>query len=113
MATWGSYCASKAAGNMLVKCLAVEEPELTFLSIRPGFVLVKTYSFLRVVDTPMLREVKSINEEMHTKFLNMDLLCPDVPGSVIARAVISLDHALSGEYLSYDDPRLESGISLK
>jgi NAD(P)-dependent dehydrogenase (short-subunit alcohol dehydrogenase family) len=72
--TFASYCASKAAGNMLIKCLAIEEPEMTFLSIDPG-----------VVDTPMSSQVRSdaskevMPKDLNEFFVNADLLSPDVP----------------------------------
>lgn len=49
-ATWGAYGASKAVLNHLALTLAVEEPEVTTLSIRP-----------RTVDTEMQRELREIH----------------------------------------------------
>ncbi|KAK6501129.1 hypothetical protein TWF481_008977 [Arthrobotrys musiformis] len=62
---WGAYGASKAALNHLNQTLALEEPDITTVAIRPG-----------VVDTDMqtaLREVhgKVMKPEEHAKFLNL------------------------------------------
>lgn len=35
---WGAYSASKAALNSLCRTLAVEEPSLTAIAVRPGVV---------------------------------------------------------------------------
>jgi len=45
---WSAYSASKAALNSLAKSLAVEEPDITALAVRPG-----------VVDTEMQNEIRT------------------------------------------------------
>jgi NAD(P)-dependent dehydrogenase (short-subunit alcohol dehydrogenase family) len=96
-ATWGAYGASKAVLNHLALTLAVEEPEVTTLSIRPG-----------IVDTEMQRELREIH---HTtmdkkdveKFASLKsegkLLRPDQPGHVIAKLALDGPKDLNGQFL--------------
>ena len=95
-ATWGAYGASKAVLNHLAMTLAVEEPDVTTVSIRPG-----------VVDTEMQREIRELhNQAMDAKDAakfaglktNGGLLKPEQPGNVIARLVLSAPIALSGGF---------------
>jgi NAD(P)-dependent dehydrogenase (short-subunit alcohol dehydrogenase family) len=97
-ATWGAYGASKAAMNHLAMTLAVEEPEVVFISIRPG-----------TVDTEMQRELREIH---HTSMDKKDadrfaqlkasggLLRPDQPGNVLAKLVLDGSPDLSGKFVS-------------
>ena len=34
--TWGPYCISKAALNMLAACVGAEEPQVSTIALRPG-----------------------------------------------------------------------------
>lgn len=94
---WGAYGASKAALNHLAMTLAVEEPNVTTLSIRPG-----------VVDTQMQQELRdnylsSMQEKDSAKFLALykegKLLKPEKPGNVIAKVVLTGPKDLSGKFL--------------
>lgn len=42
--TWGMYCAARAAKNMLLKSVAVENPEIRVLNYAPGVVDTENYS---------------------------------------------------------------------
>ena len=94
--TWGAYGSSKAALNHLAATLAVEEPDITSISIRPG-----------VVDTEMQVEVRGHNNVMDSKdaekFKSLHeegkLLRPDQPGNVIGRLVLNAGNELSGKFL--------------
>jgi NAD(P)-dependent dehydrogenase (short-subunit alcohol dehydrogenase family) len=94
--TWGAYGSSKAALNHLAATLAVEEPDITSISIRPG-----------VVDTEMQVEVRGHNSVMDSKdaekfkCLHEDgnLLRPYQPGNVIGRLVLDGGNELSGKFL--------------
>lgn len=76
--------------------LAIEEPEITTVSIRPG-----------VVDTEMQVEVrghKSVMDEKDTeKFRTLHaegkLLKPEQPGNVIGRLAVGAGKELSGKFL--------------
>ncbi|OLY85371.1 putative oxidoreductase [Smittium mucronatum] len=101
--SWGAYCNSKAALNMMTACLALEEPSVTFLSLRPG-----------VVDTAMQSKIRSSGDSMRpqdlSKFVDLHatnkLLDPKVPGSVIANTSLRLEKDLSGKFLSWDSTEL-------
>ena len=96
-AAWGAYGASKAVLNHLALTLAVEEPEVTTIALRPG-----------VVDTEMQRELREIH---HTTMDKKDvakfasfksdgkLLRPDQPGHVMAKLVLDAPNALNGKFL--------------
>lgn len=47
--TWGAYGASKAAINHFARQLAVEEPKVISIAVRPG-----------VVDTDMQRQIREV-----------------------------------------------------
>jgi NAD(P)-dependent dehydrogenase (short-subunit alcohol dehydrogenase family) len=96
---WGAYGASKAAMNHLVTTLAVEEPELVSVAIRPG-----------IVDTEMQREIRekhnfSMDPQDATTFAGLKrdgkLLQPEKPGNVIARLVLNAPKELSGKFITY------------
>ncbi|KAF2205006.1 NAD(P)-binding protein [Delitschia confertaspora ATCC 74209] len=98
---WGCYGATKAALNHLAMTLAVEEPEVTTVSIRPG-----------VVATEMQKEIRekhdmAMGEETSRKFKELKeegkLLKPEQPGNVIARLALDAEKGLSGRFLSWDD----------
>ncbi|KAJ3156878.1 hypothetical protein HDU86_003413 [Geranomyces michiganensis] len=103
-AGWGAYCTSKAACNMLVAGLGVEEEDVISVALRPG-----------VVDTEMQAEIRTRGKEAmgdanHGKFVNLHssgkLLPPDVPGTVIANLALKATKELSGRFLSWDDKDL-------
>jgi NAD(P)-dependent dehydrogenase (short-subunit alcohol dehydrogenase family) len=96
-ATWGAYGASKAVLNHLATTLAVEEPNVTTISIRPG-----------TVDTEMQRELREVHHEAMDeqdaqKFATLKssgkLLRPEQPGHVMAKLAIGAGEELSGKFL--------------
>ncbi|PVU85479.1 hypothetical protein BB559_006989 [Furculomyces boomerangus] len=101
--TWGAYCCSKAALNMMTTGFAAEVPEVTFLALRPG-----------VVDTNLQTQIRSVGHLMkpedHQRFVSFKengvLLHPNTPGSIIANLCKRLDHSLSGQFLSWDSAEL-------
>lgn len=103
---WGAYGASKAVLNHLALTLAVEEPDVTTISIRPG-----------VVDTEMQREIRDVHVGAMSakdgeKFAGLKsggkLLRPEQPGHVIARLVVAGGKELSGKFVNWDDGSLEA-----
>lgn len=95
-ATWGAYGASKAVLNHAAMTLAVEEPDVTTISIRPG-----------VVDTEMQRELrevhhKAMDKKDAEKFATLKsggkLLTPEQPGHVLAKLAIDSPQDLSGKF---------------
>lgn len=98
-ATWGCYGASKAVLNHLATTLAVEEPNVTTISIRPG-----------TVDTEMQRELREIHNTAMDKadaekFASLKstgkLLRPDQPGNVLAKLAVRAPNDLNGKFLKY------------
>lgn len=94
---------SKAALNMLCSVLAVEEPLITTISVRPG-----------VVDTDMQEELRregraSMNESVYQLFLERKekgaLLQAEKPAGVISSLVISCDRSMNGQMINWDDVR--------
>lgn len=103
--TWGAYGASKATLNHLAMTLAVEEPSVTTVSIRPG-----------VVDTDMQKDIREVHHKTMdandaAKFAELKqtggLLKPEQPGNVMARLVLDAPNSLNGQFLRYDS-RLSS-----
>lgn len=104
--TWGAYGASKAAINHFARQLAVEEPKVTSIAVRPG-----------VVDTDMQRQLREVHSAVMTakdndKFLGLHqtgkLLRPDQPGHVMARMVLDPPQELSGKYVDWESAELAS-----
>lgn len=84
--------------------MAVEEPDVTTISIRPG-----------VVDTEMQREIRELHNKAMTetdaaKFAGLKkdggLLKPEQPGHVLAKLTVSGDKDLSGKFLTWNDEAL-------
>ncbi|KAF2678380.1 short chain dehydrogenase-like protein [Lentithecium fluviatile CBS 122367] len=102
---WGCYGAGKAVLNHLALTLAVEEPLLTTVSVRPG-----------VVDTEMQREIREVHrgamsEGDAAKFQGLKrdggLLKPELPGRVIARLAVAAGRELGGRFLNWNDGALK------
>ena len=96
-ASYGAYGAAKAALNHLAMMLAVEEPDVVTISVRPG-----------VVDTVMQTELRETHIEKmdphdQEKFKGLkrdgQLLRPEQPGHVMARLVLRAGKELSGTSL--------------
>ncbi|KAI8920147.1 hypothetical protein DFJ77DRAFT_451325 [Powellomyces hirtus] len=103
---WSAYCTSKAACNMLVAGLGLEEEDVVSVALRPG-----------VVDTEMQQQIReggkeAMGEVDHDRFVQFKdsgkLLSPDVPGYVIAKLALHAEKELSGQFISWDDARLSS-----
>ncbi|KAG0297945.1 hypothetical protein BGZ96_003924 [Linnemannia gamsii] len=103
---WGAYCASKAALKMFGESLAMEESDITVISIRPG-----------VVDTDMQAVIRregvtGMIPTQHARFVDLHtskkLLHPDQPGHVIASLAVKAPSSISGKFFSWDDEELEA-----
>lgn len=100
---WAAYGGTKAVLNHLAATLAVEEPEVTSVSVRPG-----------VVDTQMQVEIR----EEHTEGMGSDaprfkalkeeggLLRPEQPGHVIAKLAVRAGKEVNGRFLSWNDKEM-------
>ncbi|KAI9699541.1 MAG: hypothetical protein M1820_007172 [Bogoriella megaspora] len=105
-ASWGAYGASKAVLNHLALTLAVEEPEITTIAIRPG-----------VVDTDMQKEIREshhdkMDEKDTKKFADLHrtggLLEPEQPGHVMAKLALDGPKDLNGKLLNWNDVELDA-----
>jgi NAD(P)-dependent dehydrogenase (short-subunit alcohol dehydrogenase family) len=99
---WAAYCSAKAALNQFNAVLAVEEPLVTAVAVRPG-----------VVDTEMQTVIrrdggKGMDAGTHGRFLSYhergELLPPGKPGLAIARLALYAPPELSGKFINWDDP---------
>ena len=98
---WGAYSMSKAAMNLAIETWASENPEITFVSLRPG-----------VVDTRMQDEIRErglgpMGSVSHGTFVNLKtngkLLDPRLPAMSLGQLVLNAPTTLSGRFLQWDD----------
>jgi hypothetical protein len=86
--------------------LAVEEPDIITVAIRPGVVDTEMQSVVRahnhVMDAKDAEKFKSLHEEGR-------LLRPEQPGSVMAQLVLDGGKDLSGKFLRYTFPSHPEG----
>lgn len=103
---WGAYCASKAALNHFSQVLAVEEPDITTLTFRPG-----------VVDTAMQAVIRQegqtgMPEENYDWFVSLHhegkLLSPELPARALVALALFAPHAWSGDFVQWDDSRVQT-----
>ena len=103
---WAAYSLAKAALNHLTRFLAQEEPEITAIAVRPG-----------VVDTAMQATIRKAGEPAmlahdYERFVGYHeqgkLLSPHLPGSALACLALFAPHAWSGEFLSWDEERVQA-----
>ena len=99
-----AYCAAKAGLTHFTRILAAEEPDLVVVALSPG-----------VVDTAMqeaLREAgpESMSTEQTETYRRLHLegalVPPRLPARSAAWLVLKGPKALSGRFLSYDDPEV-------
>lgn len=99
-----AYCASKAGLTHFSNVLALEEPRLTVLAVRPG-----------VVDTAMQERLREegpgvMPPEQAAYYWDImergELEPPDVPGRALAWLALHAPAQWSGSFLDYDDPRI-------
>lgn len=105
---WGAYGSSKAALNHFAMTVAAETSEVRSIAIAPG-----------VVDTQMQVDITeklgpdAMTPEALKRFIdlrkNKELLPPAVPAAVYGKlALEGIPAELNGQYLRYNDKRLES-----
>lgn len=101
---WSAYCAAKAGLTHLTRVLAVEEPRITSVALRPG-----------VVDTRMQAKIRqqgadTMAPEKFDYFNRLKsegrLEHPSVPAQAIAWLALEAPQSWSGAFLEYDDPRI-------
>jgi NAD(P)-dependent dehydrogenase (short-subunit alcohol dehydrogenase family) len=128
--SWGAYGAAKAAMNVFNKTLALEEPDITGVAIRPGVVgkwnqldmmTDEVLVLMLGVDTQMQFEIRNThkdtmgksNERFQELYRTGKILRPEQPGYVIAKLALRADKSLSGQYLKYvNDTPLPSDVCM-
>ncbi|KAJ1875241.1 hypothetical protein H4R99_000821 [Coemansia sp. RSA 1722] len=101
---WGAYCMGKAALNMLTQVLAVEEPEIVAVALRPGVVATDMQALIRN------EGAAAMLPEQHKKFNHLhmsdSLLPPERPALAIAKLAVSAQKKHSGMFYSWDSPEI-------
>ncbi|ORX67283.1 NAD(P)-binding protein [Linderina pennispora] len=98
-----SYGASKAALNHVNELLGLEEPRITAVVIDPG-----------IADTDMLDLVIDGAERSGEEgtaalnHINGNKIGAELPGRVIGNLALYADHSLSGKFVAYGDPELDT-----
>ncbi|KAH9943474.1 short-chain dehydrogenase [Epithele typhae] len=100
MPTWGAYNAGKAALNSLCRTIAREEPDVTFVSLRPG-----------MVNTAMQEQIRNRGGEagMPPEFLGVftgayetgKLVDPYDAGHVVAALALRAPQSISGDFVDW------------
>lgn len=102
---WGAYSLAKIAIQHFTAILAIEEPSITAIAVRPG-----------VIDTEMQRTIRERGasgmpaaeyDKFAQRYKQGMLLPPELPGRAVARIALSAPHEWSGESMNWDDPRLQ------
>jgi NAD(P)-dependent dehydrogenase (short-subunit alcohol dehydrogenase family) len=108
-AGWGAYAISKAAMNMLNRMLALEEPQVTAVAVRPGKVDTAMQAVIREEGgTGML----PADHELFVKLYESgELESPEGPGTAIAALALYAPHTMSGEYVSWNDEAVQAIVS--
>jgi len=99
-----AYNMVKAALNMLSATLALEEPSVTTLTLRPGGVDTGLQVTLRSEGGPVM------DPDVFKKYSTRKLLAPEVPGLAAAALVLYAPHGWSGKFISYDDEDVQTLI---
>jgi NAD(P)-dependent dehydrogenase (short-subunit alcohol dehydrogenase family) len=99
-----AYCASKAALNHFSRVLAAEESTLTAIAVRPGVADTQMQALLRKEGPgKMAPDQVAYYQGLKSKGR---LEPPAIPARTIAWLALYAPHALSGEFLDYDDLRI-------
>ncbi|KAJ2038329.1 hypothetical protein H4S03_002407 [Coemansia sp. S3946] len=102
---WSAYCASKAALNMVTQAIAMEEPDVVAIALRPG-----------AVDTDMQKVIRSVGheamrEDQFAKFQSLysegTLLQPELPARVVVRLALEAPKSMSGSFVRWNSPEIE------
>ncbi len=104
VAGWSAYCAAKAGLTHFTRVLAVEEPDVTAISLRPG-----------VVDTQMQGVIRekgpgNMDPDKTDYFQNLKaegkLAPPEIPARSMAWLALRAPVEWSGRFMEYDDPEI-------
>jgi NAD(P)-dependent dehydrogenase (short-subunit alcohol dehydrogenase family) len=104
IAAASAYCAAKAALNQFSRVVAVEEPDLTVIALRPGVVDTRMQELLRSEGpVKMPPDQAAFYRDLKTAGR---LEPPQVPARAIAWLALYAPHEWSGDFMSYDDPQI-------
>lgn len=104
LSAWSAYCASKAGLHHLTRCMAVEQPRIVAVSLRPG-----------VIDTAMQDQIRRdgpahMPPDMMQYFNQLKetnrLEPPEVPGKAVAWLALYCPPEWNGEMVEYTDERI-------
>ena len=97
--TWGAYCISKAAFNILSSTLSKEEQDIFTVSLRPGVVDTNMQELIRT-------KVDVMPDDFYKKFKELkernELSEPEQPAKAIARLVLFPIKELNGQFVQWD-----------
>jgi len=99
-----AYCCAKAALTHLTRILALEEPHLTVVAVRPGVVDTHMQAVIRRDDAAAMPPEQF--EGYRSLAAEGRLLPPAVPARTIAWLALAAPPVYSGEFLDHDDPQL-------
>jgi NAD(P)-dependent dehydrogenase (short-subunit alcohol dehydrogenase family) len=97
-----AYNMAKAALNMLNATLALEEPSVTTIALRPGGVDTDLQATLRAEGGGVM------DSEVYKKYSTRKLLQPEVPARAVAALVLYAPHEWNGRFISYDDAEVQT-----
>jgi len=105
IAGWSAYCAAKGALNQFNRSLAVEEPAITAIALRPG-----------IIDTDMQAQIRrdgatGMPNQVHQRFVGFHttgkLEPPEMPGRALVALAFHAPHEWSGEFISWNEERVQ------
>jgi NAD(P)-dependent dehydrogenase (short-subunit alcohol dehydrogenase family) len=101
---WSAYCAAKAALTHLTAVLAVEEPRITAVALRPGVIDTAMQALIRREGPEAMDPEKAA----YFRQLKQDgRLEPSwMPARSAAWLALHAPKELSGRFVEYDDPRI-------
>ena len=101
-----AYSSAKAALNHFTRILAIEEPDITALTLRPGIIDTEMQTVIRQEGQ------KGMPENTYKRFVAFHeqgkLLPPELPGRATARLALFAPHEWSGEFVSWNEGRVQS-----
>lgn len=100
-----AYNMAKAALNMLNATLALEEPSVTTIALRPGGVDTDLQATFRAEGSGVM------DAEVYKKYSTRTLLQPEVPGRAVATLVLYAPCDWSGKFISYDDTEVQALVN--
>ena len=106
IAGWSAYSASKAALNQLSETVAIEEPTIMSLAVRPGKVDTEMQATVRQAGA------KGMTKMDHQRFVDYyeqgELMAPELPALSLAVLSLSAPHDWSGRFVNWNNPEVQA-----